>query len=58
MPMRLRAVLWKFYWVIWVSLMVWMEIRIQVQFARGREILREIQEIQDRIEVHLHGHED
>jgi hypothetical protein len=58
MPMRLRAVLWKFYWVIWVSLMVWMEIRIQVQFARGREILREIQEIQGRIEVHLHGHED
>jgi hypothetical protein len=58
MPMRLRAVLWKFYWVIWVSLMVWMEIRIQVQFARGREISREIQEIQDRIEVRLHEYRD
>ncbi len=54
MPMGLRAVLWKSYWVIWVSLMIWMEIRIQIQFARGREISREIQEIQDRIKARLH----
>ncbi len=53
MPMGLRAVLWKSYWVIWVLLMIWMEILIQLQFARGREISREIQEIHESIEAKL-----
>jgi len=55
---RIRDVLWKSYWIIWISLMIWLEIRIQIQFARGRAISRDIQEIQERIEVLLHGHED
>jgi len=49
---------WNLFGIVVISWMVWIEILIKIEFAKGRAISRDIQEIHDRIEVRLHGHED
>jgi hypothetical protein len=58
MSKRTGDLCWNLFGIVVMSWMVWIEILIQIEFAKGRAILRDIQEIHDRIEVRLHGHED
>lgn len=54
----MRDLGWNLFGIVVISWMVWIEILIQIEFAEIRAISRDIQEIHDRIEVLLHGHED
>lgn len=58
MARRMRDLGWNLFGIVVISWMVWIEILIQIEFAEIRAISRDIQEIHDRIEVLLHGHED
>ncbi len=58
MARRMRDLGWNLFGIVVISWMVWIEILIQIEFAEIRAISRDIQEIHDRIEVRLHGHED
>jgi len=51
MTKRLREFWWNLFVIVTITWLVWIEILIQIKFAKGRAILRDIQEIQERIEV-------
>jgi hypothetical protein len=55
---RTKDLGWNLFGIVTFAWIVWIEILIQIEFAKARAISRDIQEIHDRIEVQLHGHED
>jgi hypothetical protein len=58
MSKRTGDLCWNLFGIVVMSWMVWIEILIQIEFAKGRAILRDIQKIHDSIEVRLYGHQD
>ena len=53
MSKRTRDLCWNLFGIVTVGWMVWIEILIQIEFAKGRAIMRDIREIHERIEVRL-----